>query len=131
MGGGKRRKKNMSEPDDKVEQPSVGWLEHAVEKKRKENQAISKVFSSDQESRKKNLDSMHEMMKKDRETPEEKGGALYAPISNALEKHREKQKEFSKIFSSEQERRESQRKALKSWILGQDEKDDEAGENKQ
>jgi hypothetical protein len=118
---------SRQEHHDKESDSDSGWLERVAQKKRQEKEALSRVFSSDQESRKKDMDHLQEIMKKEEEPPEEKGGPLYTPISKDLTVQREKKKAMSKVFSSEQERREKQRQALKSWILAGSEKD-EAGE---
>jgi hypothetical protein len=113
---GKKKKKAEKGTQD-------GWLARAAEKTRREKQALSQVFSSDQEARQKDMESLQEIMKKEEVPPEEKGGPLYTPLSQALDKHMEKRKAMSQVFSSEQERREKQRQALKSWIMGEEKPD--------
>jgi hypothetical protein len=95
-----------------------GWIEREVERKRREKEALSMVFGEAQESRQRDQDTLKELMKKEEQPPEEKGGPLYTPLSKDLDTQVEKKKAISKVFSTEQEAREKQRQALKSWILG-------------
>jgi hypothetical protein len=116
-GGMARKKKHEG-----VRNSGDGWIEKEVERKRREKEALAMVFGEAQESRQKDLDTLKELMKKEEQPPEEKGGPLYTPLSRDLDTQVEKKKAISKVFSNEQEAREKQRQALKSWILGGEEK---------
>ncbi|GEM_PF-2366972 len=97
------------------------WLERAVQSKRREKEAIAKVFSDTHDALQKDQEILKETMKKEEVPPEEKGGPLYTPLSKDLDSQLARKKAISKVFDPEQERREKQRKALKSWILGGEE----------
>jgi len=114
----------MTLDNDSTGAPLLDWIEKAALKKKREKEALSRLFSSEQEARKKDMDLMLEIMKKEEKTPEEKGGPLYTPISKDLDKQREKKKAISRVFSSEHEKRERERQALKSWIMGEEKKVD-------
>ncbi|MHC9540925.1 MAG: hypothetical protein AB9903_15590 [Vulcanimicrobiota bacterium] len=111
---------NREQQDDRSEGED-NWLERAVHSKRREKEAIAKVFSGTHDALQKDQEILKEKMKKEEVPPEEKGGPLYTPLSKDLDSQIARKKAISKVFDSEQEKREKQRQALKSWILGGDE----------
>ncbi|MDQ7821706.1 MAG: hypothetical protein RDV48_02810 [Candidatus Eremiobacteraeota bacterium] len=101
-----------------------GWLQREVDRKRREKEAMASVFSGAQKKRQESQEALQELMKKEEESPEEKGGPLYTPLAKDLDLQTEKKKAMAKVFSSEQERREKQRQALKAWMLGEEKKEE-------
>jgi len=114
----------MSEKQrDDASEGGDNWLERAVQSKRREKEAMARVFSDTHDAIQKDQEILKETMKKDEISPEEKGGPMYTPLSKDLDSQKARKKAISKVFDSEQEKREKQRQALKSWILGgEDEK---------
>jgi len=111
---------NREQQNDKSE-GGDNWLEFAVHSKRREKEAMAKVFSGTQEALQKDQEILKEKMKMEEVPPEEKGGPMYTPLSRDLDSQIARKKAISKVFDREQEKREKQRNALKSWILGGDE----------